>query len=132
LSLTNDTVYTGQIVSAKLRMAYKSGGDLDAVFDVNISHEDGTVDKIRCKHPCYGEKLDRTKEVLDLLNVDYPDELEGIHMTEGEEVQVWIGEYSGHQYGKINVGGDRVSPDDPEAIAAALKKLKGDTDGSQF
>ena len=124
MSLTNDSTYDGVIAEATLNLAYQSEHALDAVFTVEIEGVGGAVDRIKCKHHLFGDKLEQTKEILDSLDVPWPPDLLEMEKADGKSVRVWISEFNGRQFGKINRGGARA--DDPEAIEAAIRKLNGE------
>lgn len=124
MSLETGNVYNGTIVAAWLDTDYNETDGLVVCFDVQC--EDGAI---RAKHKCFGDQLDRTKEVVSSFGVTWPD-LETIEeKAKGAPCRVWIGEFGGKQYGRLNVGS---GPKDPEAVDAALAKLKGDDNEPLF
>lgn len=109
-------VYDGEIIDAYLELAYNSDTDINAVFEILIGE-----DTVKAKHALFGDAKDRSIEVM--MAFDAWPEVEDIVSAAGQKCRVWVGEYMGRKYGRLNVGAS--GSDDPEALKAAIKKLKG-------
>ena len=121
----------GQVLEGTVNAAYLATDYSDEDMLVIVFELDTPEGAIKARHKCGGDKLEQTKEVVALFGVAWPD-VENISVkAPGQTCQVYIGEYQGKFYGKINTGSG-VNTSDPVKVERALAILKAGDDDIPF